>query len=34
MPRLWAVEPKALRDRVYLNGENLFYQLVKTLAIF
>jgi len=33
MPRLWAVEPSTLRDGMYLNGENFFYQLVKTLAI-
>jgi hypothetical protein len=33
MPYRQAVETRALRDNVHLSTENLFYQLVKTLAI-
>ena len=33
MPPRQAVQTSALRDSVHLSTENLFYQLVKTLAI-
>jgi len=33
MPQRQLIENRALRDSVHLSTENLFYQLVKTLAI-